>query len=82
MHLVFTANSMKRKQPGDLKENYFFSIFIIYIINMLIVAGAFSLLNNEFSFLAFIKQCGEVAAAIYTASFKQLFDVAHRPIRT
>ncbi len=75
MHLVFTANSLKRKQPGDLKENYFFSIFIIYIINMLIVAGAFSLLSSEFSFLNFIKKCGEVSAAIYTVSFKQLFDV-------
>jgi len=78
MHLVFTANSLKRKQPGDLKENYFFSIFIIYIINMLIVAGAFALLSREFSFLSFIKRCSEVAAAIYTASFRQLFDVEHR----
>jgi len=79
MHLVFTANSLKRKQPGDLKENYFFSIFIIYIVNMLIVAGAFALLSQEFSFLSFVKRCGEVAAAIYTASFRQLFDVEHRP---
>jgi len=79
MHLVFTANSLKRKQPGDLKENYFFSIFIIYIVNILIVAGAFALLSQEFSFLDFVKRCGEAAAAIYTASFRQLFDVEHRP---
>jgi hypothetical protein len=82
MHLVFTANSLKRKQPGDLKENYFFSIFIIYIVNMLIVAGAFSLLSPDFSFVDFVKKCGDVAAVIYTASFKQLFDVENRqPVR-
>ena len=77
MHMVMTANSLKKKQPGWLKENYFFSIFIIYIVNMLIVSGAFALLSQEFSFLSFIKRCGEVAAAIYTASFRQLFDVEH-----
>ncbi|MEK7850019.1 MAG: hypothetical protein AAB213_04325 [Candidatus Omnitrophota bacterium] len=78
MHMVMTANSLKKKQPGWLKENYFFSIFIIYIVNMLIVAGAFALLSQEFSFLSFIKRCGEVASAIYTASFRQLFEVENR----
>lgn len=78
MHLVFTANSLKRKSPGELKENYFFSIFSIYIVNMLIVAVAFSLLSNNFSFLSFIRRCGEVAGAIYTASFRQLFVVEGR----
>ena len=81
MHLVFTADSLKRKQPGDLKENYFFSIFIIYIVNMLIVAGAFALLSHDFSFLSFIKRCGVVAGAIYTASFRQLFDVEGRRVK-
>lgn len=75
MHLVFTANSLKRKQPGDLRENYFFSFFMIYIINMMIVAGAFALLSDEFSFVSFIERCGSVAAAIYAASFRQLFVV-------
>ena len=78
MHMVMTANSLKKKQPGWLKENYFFSIFIIYIVNMLIVAGAFAFLSQEFYFSSFIKGCGEVAAVIYTASFKQLFDVEGR----
>ena len=82
MHLVFTANALKGKQAGVLKENYFFSIFLIYLINMLIVAGAFTFLSNSFSFLSFIKKSGEVAGAIYTVSFKQLFEVeSRRPVQ-
>lgn len=80
MHLVFTVHSLKGKQAGTMKENYFFSIFLIYLINMLIVAGAFTFLSNDFSFLSFIKKTGEVAGAIYTASFNQLFVVEGRRI--
>ncbi|MFH0877232.1 MAG: hypothetical protein V1863_03300 [Candidatus Omnitrophota bacterium] len=81
MHLVFTANSLKGKQAGAMRENYFFALFIIYIVNILIVAGAFSLLSYDFSFLSFIRKVGHAAGAIYTVSFRQLFDVEHRPIR-
>ena len=78
MHIVFTANSLKGKQAGWLKENYFFSMFIIYIINILIIAGAFTFLTSEFSILEFWKRATTIAGAIYTASFKQLFVVEGR----
>jgi hypothetical protein len=78
MHMVFTANALKKKQPGWLKENYFFSIFSIYIVNILIIAGAFYFLSGDFSFADFISRCGDVAGAIYTASFRQLFVVEGR----
>jgi len=77
MQMVFTANSLKKKQPGWLKENYFFSIFSIYIVNILIIALAFSFLS-DFSLSGFFERVGSVAAAIYTASFKQLFVVEGR----
>ena len=32
MHLVFTANALKGKQAGTMKENYFFSIFLMKFI--------------------------------------------------
>jgi len=75
MHLVFTANALKGKQAGCLKENYFFAIFFIYLINMMIVAGLFSFLTMDFSFVDFVKFSAEKAHAIYTASFRQLFEV-------
>lgn len=78
MHFVFTANSLKGKQAGLMKENYFFSIFTVYIINMLIIVAAFNFLTHDLSFLSFIKKTGHVSGAIYTASFKQLFDVEGR----
>lgn len=80
MHFVFTANALKKKQAGAMKENYFFSMFIIYIVNMLIIAGAFTLLTKEFFFFDFWKRTMEIAGAIYTASFRQLFDVESRPV--
>lgn len=80
MHLVMTANSLKKKQPGWLKENYLFSIFAVYIINMLIVVLAFALLNADFSLARFFDRAGDVAGAIYTASFNQLFVVEGRNV--
>ncbi|MDD5019607.1 MAG: hypothetical protein PHH75_06985 [Candidatus Omnitrophica bacterium] len=75
MHLVFTANALKGKSAGWLKENYFFAIFSIYIINMIIVGAAFNLLTGDFYFTDFMKSAGQKAGAIYTASFKQLFEI-------
>lgn len=78
MHLVMTANALKGKSAGWLKENYFFSIFSIYIVNIMIVGAAFNLLTADFYFTDFMKDAGHKAGAIYTASFKQLFDVEGR----
>jgi hypothetical protein len=78
MHMVFTANSLKKRQPGWLKENYFFSIFMIYIVNMLIIAAAFAFLSADFSFLDFSRRLGEIVGAIYSVSFRQLFVVEGR----
>lgn len=78
MHLVMTANSLKGKQPGPLKENYFFSLFFVYIVNMLLIAAVFDFLNPGFSYSSFLKKTGEAASVLYTASFKQLFAVEGR----
>lgn len=78
MHIVFTANALKGKKAGAMKENYFYSIFLIFVVNMMIIAGAFALLSGEFSLLEFLKRCADVSGVIYTASFRQLFDVSNR----
>lgn len=81
MHVVFTANALKGKSAGWLKENYFFALFFIYIINMLIIAAAFNVLSGDFSFIDFINSAWIKAYAIYTASFRQLFEVeGRRPV--
>lgn len=78
MHIVMTANALKGKQAGWLKENYFFPMFLIYIVNILIVAGAFTLLSADFSILACWRRMTDVAGMITTASFRQLFVVEGR----
>jgi hypothetical protein len=80
MHMVFSANSLKGKQAGWLKENYLLSIFLIYSVNLIIIACIFSFLVEYFSLSAFFQRIGEVAGAIYTASFEQLFDVERKRI--
>lgn len=78
MHIVMTANALKGKQAGWLKENYFFPMFLIYIVNILIVAAAFTLLSADFSFLECWRRMTDVAGLIYTASFRQLFVMEGR----
>lgn len=74
MHMVMTANALKGKQAGWLKENYFLQIFLIYAANLTIIAVAFSYLS-DFSLAGFFERWGDVAGGIYTAVYRQLFEV-------
>ncbi len=79
MHMVFSANALRNKKPGWLKENYLLTIFIIYIACLIIIALVFSFLTPDFALAHFFKRCGHVAGAIYSASWRQLFDIEGRP---
>lgn len=75
MHIALTARSLRKKNPGVLKENYIFSILFIYIINIVVLAGAYAFLKQEFSFSAFFNNAVDIIKAIYVAVFTQLFVV-------
>jgi len=81
MHMVLSANALKNKKPGWLKENYLLTIFTIYIVSMIIIALVFSFLVYEFELGYFFRRCGRAAGAIYSVSWRQLFDVEGRPLR-
>ena len=81
MHMVFSANALKNKKPGWLKENYLLAISIIYIVSMIIICLAFSFLVADFDLAGFFRHSGHVAGAIYSVSWRQLFDVEGRPLR-
>ncbi|MGE5280214.1 MAG: hypothetical protein ACM3L6_05690 [Deltaproteobacteria bacterium] len=81
MHMVFSANALRNKKPGWLKENYLLAICTIYIVNMILIALAFSLLAPNFELADFFGRCGHVAGAIYSASWRQLFEVEGRSRR-
>lgn len=76
MHMVFTANALKGKQAGWLKENYFLQIFLIYVVNLSIIAVAFSFLMSEFLLGDFFQRWGDASGGIYMAVYKQLFEVS------
>lgn len=80
MHMVFTANALKGKSAGWLKENYLLSISLIYVVNLVIIACIFSFLVAHFSLTEFFGRIGGVAGSIYTASFNQLFVVEGRAV--
>lgn len=75
LHIVFTAAALKGRQSDFLKANYFFAMEFIYIINLGIIAGMFSLVFTEFSFLNFFNGVCSVVSNIFTAVFSQLFRV-------
>lgn len=75
LHIVFTAASLKSRQADFLKANYFFAMEFIYIINIGIVAGMFSLIFKEFSFLDFYNGSCQIAQNIFLVVFNQIFQV-------
>ena len=54
-HVVFTMQFIKTRQPDILKLGAVFSVSLIYVINLAILAFILSLVFTEVSFLEFIK---------------------------
>lgn len=72
-HMVFCAKALKTKSADILKANYFFSMQLIYIVNIFIVAFSFSYFFEGFSFIDFYNNTFSQAANIYNVVFSQLF---------
>lgn len=75
LHIVFTAAALRGRQSDFLKANYFFAMEFIYIINIGIIAGMFSLIFAEFSFLNFFNGSCSVVRDIFAAVGGQLFKI-------
>ena len=72
-HIIFTAELLKTKQRDLVKSGYLFSISIIYIVNISIVAFALNLIFPSFSFVDFFKSSYQTVGDIYSFLFRQLF---------
>lgn len=72
-HIVLTIDFLKIKQTDLLGTGYFFSIELIYLVNMLILVFIFSLLFKEVIFMRFLNSMFVEAKCIYLGIFKQLF---------
>jgi hypothetical protein len=73
LHLVFTAEVLKIKQPDLVKTGYVFSLALVYIVNILLVAFIMSLLFKDVSFVNFFGNTYTTSKNIYVRIFRQLF---------
>jgi hypothetical protein len=73
MHLVFTAEVLRREQPDVVNTGYIFSIVIIYIANLFLVGLVVSLLFEGIAFKSFALDAYEYSKEIYIRIFRQLF---------
>lgn len=73
LHLVFTAEVLKIKQPDIIKTGYLFSLVVIYVINLLLVVFVMSLLFKGIRFEDFFYNTYLNSKNIYITIFTQLF---------
>ncbi len=72
-HIILTIDFLKIRQTDLLHAGYLFSICLIYVVNLVIIASVFSLLFDGIEFIEFIKSSTAGSKDIYVAIFNQLF---------
>ncbi|MFH1359569.1 MAG: hypothetical protein ABIJ41_00835 [Candidatus Omnitrophota bacterium] len=73
MHFTFTAKQLRAKEENALKPNYFFSISIIYIANIVLLSLFLDLIIDSFSFVELFTAITRQTEGIYSTIFHQLF---------
>ena len=71
-HIVLTIHFIKMEQPDIMRMGTLFSIVLIYLINLIIVAFILGLFFPEISFLAFAKDACRESAEFYRTFFTGL----------
>jgi len=74
MHILMTAETLRRIQPDLIQAGYLFSITFIYLVNIAIIAFVLSRIFGNFSFQQFLSSSYEVARSIFLRIFNQLFS--------
>ena len=72
-HIISTVEVMRKEQPDILTTGYVFSVTLIYIVNIVLVAFIVSLLFKSISFEGFFQSSYEVSKSIYGSVLNQLF---------
>lgn len=57
MHLILTAANLKEDSLDAMRGNYFFSLFLVYIFEIILISGFLKFMLVDFSYINFIK-CG------------------------
>lgn len=72
-HMVSTIEVMKIRQPDIMKSGYFFSIVMVYMLNIVVISVMFSLMFPAFSLKKFFVDTWIASKYIYVAVVRQLF---------
>lgn len=72
-HIIATIEIMKVKQPDIVKSGYVFSVVMVYIVNIIVMATIFSLAFEGFSVNNFFLDLWSQTKYIYVALIRQLF---------
>ena len=72
-HLISTIEIMKIRQPDIVKSGYFFSIMLVYVLNIVVISVIFGLLFPSFSIQKFFVDTWGVAKHAYLVVTKQIF---------
>jgi hypothetical protein len=72
-HIISTIEIMKVKQPDIVKSGYFFSIVLVYMLNILVIALMFGLVFPSFHIKRFFVDFIFGSRDIYIAIVRQLF---------
>lgn len=75
LHLIFTAEVLRLKQPDIINTGYLFSMAIIYVVNVILAAFILSLLFEGVAFEDFFYGAYLRAKNIYVNIFRQLFVI-------
>ncbi len=73
LHMISTIEILKIRQPDIMKSGYFFSITLVYILNIVVISLMFSLVFPAFSIIKFITGTWVVSKGVYVAVVRQLF---------
>lgn len=72
-HMISTIEVMKIRQPDIMKSGYIFSIVLVYMLNIVVIAMIFSLMFPAFSAKKFFIDSWTVSKSAYVAVVRQLF---------
>ncbi len=72
-HIIMTIDALKTKQPDLVRAGYLTSGIIIYVINVVVIAGILGLMTSGFSFTEFMSSAWSLTAEIYVKIYTQLF---------
>lgn len=73
MHFILAAAHLKQDSSDALKGDYFFSLFVVYLFEIILLGGFFYFMVDNFYFITFVKDGLNFFVTTLVFVWKQLF---------